>query len=113
MPHLINLIFVFRIAYSRYRMEIRIHAVRDRTAEQVDLIRPCHNNQQFRLFHPGSGERRHGRTVSLHRHNIVAFLAYLKNLRLRVNQGNVVPLRNQLPRQRRAYFAVPRYYDLH
>ena len=112
-PHIINLLGVFRVADPGDGMKLRIHGVGRGAAQQIDFVLAGGGDEKIRVLDLGLGQHGHGGAVALHAEHIVALHAFRQHLAVGIDQGNVVALRGELAGQGGPYLAVACDNDVH
>jgi hypothetical protein len=105
-PHRKGLLRIFRIADACNRVQRGVQVVCRQAAQQVHLVRARRGDQQIRLVRAGLLERVHGRAVSVHGQQVVFFHRVFQHLPARIDHGQLIPFRGELPRQGRTHLAV-------
>jgi len=103
---------IFRIAHTRDRM-LRAGLFGDQAAQQIQLVRRRHCDQQVCGIHACLDLRLIGRAISLDAENIERFRRLLKRIGAVVYNGNVMSFPGELLGKRAADLAVSDNDDLH
>ena len=85
----------------------------EHTAQQVQLIRAGDCNEDIRLLHARLRQGGDGRAVAENAHHVVGFADVLHTGLVRIDNGHIMTLFTELPRQRCADFAAAHQNDLH
>ena len=85
----------------------------EHAAQQVQLVRAGDCDEHVRFLHARLGQGGDGRTVAENAHYIVGLPDMLHTGLVRIDNGHVVTLFTELPRQRCADFAAAHQNDLH